>query len=220
MSLVSRICCPSLLVAVVLGQGVLAQESGDAVHVVLGPEKSSITVQVVGAAHRRCKLVDEFEKAQLSHVGSAVIVSDVAYIPMSRLRRCGIWPVAANKIPSELGFLVDVNISAGIYLSLEVVGTSPFAFVATVASLESTKSIVSLPGARAPWKNIGVLREQAFAFDETRSGFIARNGRYVSPGGMPDCSLNAYPGVWDLRKKKRVILTGADADKKCLELFV
>jgi hypothetical protein len=124
-----------------------------------------------------------------------------------------------NKIPGKVGFLVDINVAARIYLSLDVVGTPPLAVVATVATLDSTESMVSLPGAHTSQKNIHALREQAFPYDETRGGFIAKNGRFASPAGIPDCSPNAYPGVWDLKKNKRVVLTGADADTRCLELF-
>lgn len=202
-----------------LEQNVFAEEDDDVPRVVASLEDSSITIQFNGGVSRSCRVVEQLEKAQVSHDGSAVIVSHIAYIPVSRLKNCGSEPVVVNKISGKVGFLADINLAARIYLSLDVMGTPPLAVVATVATLDSTESMVSLPGAHTSRKNIHALREEAFPYDETRGGFIAKNGKYASPGGMPDCSSNAYPGVWDLRKNKRVVLTGADAETRCQELF-
>ena len=204
---------------VCLGRNVFAEEEDDVPRVVASLENSTITIQSDGGVSRSCRVVGQLEQAQLSHDGSAVIVSHIAYIPVSRLKNCGSEPVVVNKIPGKVGFLVDINLAARIYLSLDAMGTPPLAVVATVATLDLTESMVSLPGVYTSRKNIHALREEAFPYDEARGGFIAKNGKYASPGGIPDCSPNAYPGVWDLKKNKRVVLTGADADTRCLELF-
>lgn len=209
-----------IFVAITLGQGAIASQSDDVVTVELSNDRSSVTVQSSNGAGRRCRFTEKIEKAQLSHDGSAVILSDVAYIPVSQLTVCGDQPVVVKKISDKVGFLVDINLSAGIYMSLEVVGTSPLSFVAIVAKLGSTKNIVSLPGARTLRKNMNVLKEQAFPYDETKSGILAKDGRHASPAGVPDCSPNAYPGVWNLKMNKRVVLTGDDADRQCRELFL
>lgn len=173
---------------------------------------------------KTCTLQIKAQKAQLSYDGSAVILSDDEFVPTSSLGTCGTKALAPLKIASNVGSLVDVNVSKELYLTLDVISTSPLAFLATVGKFGSTRNLVTLPGAYVQGRSLPKLQEQGFAynpdFDMDRPR-ISPNGQYVSPGGAPDCSINAYPGVWDIARNKRVVCKGTRLEHQgaCDTLF-
>ena len=177
-----------------------------------------------GAEQKTCMLQIKAQKAQLSYDGSAVILSDVEFVPTSSLGTCGSKALTALKIASNVGSLVDVNVSKKLYLTLDIISTSPLAFLATVGKFGSTRNLVTLPGAYVQGRSLPKLQEQGFAYnpdihmDRPR---ISPNGQYVSPGGAPDCSRNAYPGVWDIARNKHVVCKGTRLEHQaaCDALF-
>ncbi len=149
--------------------------------------------------------------------GKAVIVSDRGFVLISDLATCRTEaPIHVIQIPKGVGFLSDINVSKGIYVSLDFVSTRPTSYLATVAKLGSKKNLVDLDGAYISKKGVNKLQETAFTSSgEAGSSTISPDGRYVAPNGQIDCSENAYPGVWDINKNKRVFL----ASDACNRLF-
>ncbi len=149
--------------------------------------------------------------------GKAVIVSDRGFVLTSDLMTCRAeTPIHVTQIPKGVGFLSDINVSRGIYISLDFVSTQPTAYLATVAKIGSKKNLISLDGAYINGKRVDQLQETAFtASGGAGSSTISPDGRYVAPNGQIDCSQDAYPGVWDIDKNRRVLL---DSDA-CHRLF-
>lgn len=169
-----------------------------------------------------CTLENKALKAQMSFDKSAVILSDTEFISMSTLEKCGTHPLKADHISSTVGLLVDVNISKGLYLALDPISASPLSFLATVGRIGSSRNLVNLSGAYVEGVSLAQLQAGGFAFNpDTDPPRIAPNGRFVSPGGSPDCSESAYPGVWDLENNKRVVFAGLrqDHQSECDVLF-
>ena len=177
-----------------------------------------------GAEQKTCTLQIKAQKAQLSYDGSAVILSDVEFIPTSSLGTCKTKALTPLKIASNVGSLVDVNVSKKLYLTLDVISTAPLAFLATVGKFGSTRNLVTLPGAYVQGRSLPKLQEQGFAYNpdiDMDRPRISPNGQYVSPGGAPDCSRNAYPGVWDIARNKHVVCKGTRLEHQaaCDALF-
>ncbi|GLS05363.1 hypothetical protein GCM10007860_25150 [Chitiniphilus shinanonensis] len=161
----------------------------------------------------------ESEKAWVSFDGEAVILSEREYVPVRGLVQCKEQvPVVVKEIPEGVGFLVDINIRKGIYLTLDFISTNPLSYLATVARIGHSKNIVSLPGAYVESADLQELQRYGFGFDpESDRPRISLSGRYVSPSGKIDCSSDAYPGVWDIKKKIKVTISGSNST--CEQLF-
>jgi hypothetical protein len=169
-----------------------------------------------------CLLPKTYKSPKLSFDKSAVILSDREYFGINSIKLCKQQPIRVNRIKSGVGTLIDINIPANLFLALDVISTSPLSFLATVAHLKSSRNLIDLPGAYVSNRNLKALQEQGFSYNaEFSQPRISISGRYVTPSGEVDCSENAYPGVWDLRDKKRVVFQNpiSDAQAKCEALF-
>lgn len=168
-----------------------------------------------------CDFGIQVQRARFSFDKSAVIVSDASFLRMSDILSCSGRPLIPTQIDPSIGILVDVNVSAKLFLTLDVVSTMPLAYLATVAKFGSKRNLVSLPGAYVEGLSLSDLQEHGFSYDPDEPPRIAPNGRYVSPGGAPDCASDAYPGVWDLMEGKRVIFVGMERKvrDRCEALF-
>ena len=160
-----------------------------------------------GLAQKSCTLRTKAEKAQVSYDKSASILSDTEYAPTKLLYECGSEPLPSKRIATDVGSLVDINISKKLYLTLDVISTSPLAFLAIVSRLNSTRNLSTLPGAYVQGRPLSKLQEQGFTYNhDIARPRISPNGRFVFPGGTSDCSKNAYPGVWDIAHNQQVVL--------------
>ncbi|WP_233834681.1 hypothetical protein [Paraburkholderia sp. ZP32-5] len=154
--------------------------------------------------------VESFDK-------SAVIVSEAGYVTKQELTNCRIGrAVHVLSIPSNVGVLSDINLSKGIYVALDFVSTQPFAYLATVAHIGTSRNLVSLKGAYVKGQKFSELQKAAFGGSgEAGTAIISPDGRYVAPTGQMDCSQDAYPGVWDVYRNRHVVAT----DDACSALF-
>lgn len=166
---------------------------------------------------RTCLLSEPANFATASHDGSAVIISARGYLRREDLESCkGDVPIHVNTIPKGVGFLTDINLRKGIYVSLDFVSVQPLLYLATVARIGTTKNLVSIAGSYSPGKRASELRKHAFQSDGIAgSSLISPNGDYVAPSGSIDCDPQAFPGVWDIKHNKRVV----DTPEMCSELF-
>ncbi|QRR15830.1 hypothetical protein GJG85_20750 [Burkholderia sp. MS389] len=180
------------------------------------------TYEVAGASlkigdSKICSLDRRPRYAIESFDKSAVMLSETTYVDKRQLDRCqtGI-AVHVLSIPPRVGVLSDINISKGIYVALDFVDVQPFSYLATVARVGTSKNIVSLKGAYVAGKKLSELRGTAFnSGGEAGASIISPDGRYVAPTGEMDCSETSYPGVWDIKNNRRVVV----ADDVCAGLF-
>lgn len=186
-----------------------------------------IRIEMEGGQTSTCRLPFRADIAQSSSDGEALIVSDTEYVLVKDLLRCWGIRLEKNRIPDKVGTLVDINIKKGIYLTVDPISTSPLSFLATVARLGSSRGLTTIPGSYVKSYSVKKLQRFGFSYDETRArGRFSVNGNYVSPNGEIDCSRDAYPGVWDIARNRKVIaphdvqVWGSDATRKwCDVLF-
>ncbi len=176
------------------------------------------SVSVVNAGSpRSCILDTKPIYAIPSYDQSAVMVSARGYVKRDDLESCRHdVPVHVYTIPDHVGFLSDINLSKHIYVALDFVSTRPFLYLATVAHIGSAKNLVSLDGAYISKRPLAQLQMHAFdARGEAGTSVISPDGRYVAPDGIVSCTDDAFPGVWDVERNKRVVLD----DDSCSALF-
>ncbi|WP_459710661.1 hypothetical protein [Paraburkholderia sp. 2C] len=154
--------------------------------------------------------VESFDK-------SAVIISERGYVPVNSLKECVPNKVVhVSMIPARVGQLADINLNKRLYVAVDFISVNPMSYLATVARLNSTRNLVTLPGAYIPGRKFSKLRESGFmSLGNAGSALISPDGRYVAPAGQIDCSDYASPGVWDIEKNK-IVLT---SEQSCRELF-
>lgn len=178
--------------------------------------------EVVGASvkvgeSKVCLLDREPRYAIESFDKSAVMLSETDYVDRRELDHCRTGEaVRVLSISSGVGVLSDINISKGVYVALDFVDVRPFAYLATVAHVGSSKNLVSVKGSYVAGRKISELRGAAFnSGGEAGTSIISPDGRYVSPNGEMDCSKTSYPGVWDIKNNRRVVVE----DDVCTALF-
>ncbi|MGJ7507341.1 hypothetical protein [Variovorax sp. GT1P44] len=160
--------------------------------------------------------------ARLSFDHSAVVIDNSHYLAVAEIKKCGARPLTLLRAAPSAGLLADINLSAGIYVSLDVVALSPLSFLATVSKIYKDENLVNLPGVYKINEDLYRLQKYAFSFNESDPPVISRDGRYVSVGGAPDCSIDAFPGVWKIDEGARVIFKRGGTEeikKKCNALF-
>lgn len=152
-----------------------------------------------------CKLGFKADIAEPSSDGAALIVSDTEYILMEDLSRCGQARPSRRSIPAA-GTLVDLNIKRGIYLSIDLISTTPLSFVATIARIGTSRNLVDIPGSYVPSMPLEQLQKYGFTYDGSRAkGRLSVDGRFASPNGEIDCGPDSYPGVWDIGANRKVV---------------
>ncbi len=172
-----------------------------------------VAIQVDERNKHVCPLGFSATRAQPSSDGDALIVSDTEYIATKDLFSCDKVGPRRSSIPSTVGTLVDINIRKRVYLAIDPISTSPLSFLATVARVGTSRNLTTIPGSYVESLSLNQLQRYGFSYDESRArGRISLDGRYVSPNGEIDCGANAYPGVWDILKNRKVV-----APKKVLE---
>ena len=156
---------------------------------------------------RLCRLDVEAIYAIPSYDRSAIIVSDRGYVRKVDVDNCSSrGSVPVHLIPDRVGFLSDINLSKKIYVALDFVDVRPFRYLATVAKIGSTKNIVELDGAYLPGASLAKLKKHAFSANgEAGASLISRDGRYVAADGVISCSVDSFPGVWDILKNEKII---------------
>ncbi|WP_353328070.1 hypothetical protein [Chitiniphilus shinanonensis] len=175
-----------------------------AIEIKLSDSKRALLVNE-GTNSRECILPHESEKAWVSFDGEAVILSEREYVPVRGLVQCKEQvPVVVKEIPEGVGFLVDINIRKGIYLTLDFISTNPLSYLATVARIGHSKNMFP---SRAPMSNLWICRN----FNGTGSALIqsqtARVYRSAAVTFPPTEKLIALatliPGFGISRKRSR-----------------
>lgn len=205
--------------------GVPYERASEAVYR-LGPDGMTIEVRSrsTDAIVTVCKTDRQVSQVRLSTDAQSLIVSANGFLPLNRLENCSEAPLHVQLTPVSGGLLQDVNLAKSLYLGLIPVTTQPMAYLAVVAKLGSSANTVSMPGAFVDSQTMAQQQRQAFSYADDIGPFalISPDGRYVDPSGRLDCSADAYPGVWDLVAKRRVVVEGNPRvrDASCRILFV
>lgn len=134
-----------------------------------------------------------------------VTLGNVEYVSVASVINCtgGVAPI--ERIPEKAGTVKDVNVAKGLYLSVAVVSSSPLTYTALVAKLGSRQPVADLPGMYSATKSMSRVLKESFTYLDSRPGRISADGRYVSADGSMRCTPEAYPGVWDLKRKQKVV---------------
>lgn len=152
-----------------------------------------------------------------SYDASAVIISERGYVQRRQLYGCADSVVHIELIPAGVGFLSDINIESGIYVSLDLIASPPLRYLATVARLGASRNRISLNGSYKGRVESSRLRKYGFSsIGHAGASIISVDGKYVAPNGVVDCSDAAYPGVWDIQRNRRVKVD----EKSCADLFL
>lgn len=170
-----------------------------------------------GQNYRVCRVDSKAVYAVESFDKSALIVSETGYVSTRDLKECTANGVVhISHISEKAGILSDINLSKGIYVSLDFVTVQPYTWLATVARIGSTRNLVSLNGAYKVGKSLKQLQKHSFGGSgDAGTSLISPSGRYVSPSGEMTCAEDSYPGVWDIETNKRVTMD----ESSCSALF-
>jgi hypothetical protein len=146
-----------------------------------------------------------------------VIISERGYVSTLSLDGCtSELPVHVFSIPEGVGVLADINLSNHLYISLDFVSVQPFLYLATVGHLGSSKNLMTLHGANVPGRKLSIQKKHAFdGSGDAGSATISPDGRFVAPTGELACRVDAYPGVWNIARNKRVVID----EQSCELLF-
>lgn len=134
-----------------------------------------------------------------------ITLGNVEYVSVTSVIDCagGVAPI--ERIPDKAGTVTDVNVASGLYLSVAVVSSSPLTYTALVAKLGSRQPVANFPGMYSTSKSMSRVLKESFTYIDSRPGRISPDGRYVSVDGSMRCTPDAYPGVWDLKRKQKVV---------------
>jgi len=156
------------------------------------------------------------------HVG-VLIASGNKYLETEDVKNCNGNAISVYSIPyfdQEISTIIDMNFEKKLVLALVVVDAHFRAYQAIVYNFNGRKNIFSGKGF---WSDSVKNTDGTFSPGNTLYlGKISPNGRFVAPNDL-DCSIDSFPGVWDIAKRKKVIFpSDKDAsviDSKCWELF-
>jgi len=123
----------------------------------------------------------------------------------------------------KLSTLVDVNFDKKFILALVPIDAQSGAHQAIISSFDGKKNVISGKGFWNPRaKEVSISDDTFIITDDFYIGKISTNGMYVAPNDL-DCSVNSFPGVWNIAKKMKVIFSedkdDAVIDSKCKKLF-
>lgn len=164
---------------------------------------------------------------QVTTDGKAVLVAGTdSYLYVKDILKCNGGKVSLNKNPvpdkPPFGMVIDINFDKMIYLSVILNDASNSEYTAIVSKFNSNESIIKSKGFEGG-EDSDNEDSTFYLSDIGYGGRISLNGRYVYPSDL-DCSIDLFPGVWDLVTRKKVVFTKSnmsneDVKYKCKALF-
>ncbi|MFV8217292.1 hypothetical protein ACNQ0T_02365 [Enterobacter cloacae complex sp.6700776] len=180
-----------------------------------------------------CKL-DNWDDSLLSGAGSISLTSDHVgvliasgnkYLIVNDIINCKEKSISIHFIPyfdEDISSIIDVNFEKKIVLALVVIDAHLRSYQAIVSKFNGTDNLLSGKGF---WSNSKKESDDDSLFYLGHTiylGKISVNAKYVAPNDL-DCTVNSFPGVWDIERKMKVaFLEDKDdvvIDRKCKELF-
>jgi len=145
------------------------------------------------------------------HVG-VLIASGNKYLDVKELIGCKGQSIRIHSIPyfnNAISSIIDVNFEKKLVLALVVIDAHFRSYQAIVSRFNGNKNLLSGKGF---WSNSPSIY----------LGKISVNGEYVAPNDL-DCAADSFPGVWDIGKRKKVVLSSdkdsSVVDSECKDLF-
>lgn len=164
---------------------------------------------------------------QVTTDGKAVLVAGTdSYLYVKDILKCNVGKISLNKNPvpdkPPFGMVIDINFDKRIYLSVILNDASSSEYTAVVSKFNSNESIIKSKGFEGG-EDSDNEDSTFYLSDIGYGGRISLNGRYVYPSDL-DCSIDSFPGVWDLVTRKKVVFTknnlsNEDVEFKCKALF-
>lgn len=180
-----------------------------------------------------CKL-DGWDDSLLSGAGSISLTSDHVgvliasnnkYLVVDDIINCKEKPISIHSIPyfdGDISSIIDVNFEKKLVLALVVIDAHLRSYQAIVSKFNGTENLLSGKGFWSDSKNEPDDDSLFYLGREIYLGKISANGKYVAPNDL-DCTVNSFPGVWDIERKTKVVFMedkdDAVIDRKCKELF-
>ncbi|MHA1006173.1 hypothetical protein [Enterobacter bugandensis] len=130
---------------------------------------------------------------------------------------------SVDYLDQKLSTIVDVNFDKKLILALVPIDAQSGAHQAIISSFDGKKNVISGKGFWNPQvKDVNISDDTFPVTDDFYIGKISTNGMYVAPNDL-DCSVNSFPGVWDVAKKMKVVFPSdkdnSVVESKCQELF-
>lgn len=148
------------------------------------------------------------------------------YLKTSELLGCNNNSIKTYDIPDpdgKIDSVADANFDKKVFLSLYLIDVNSSAYQAKVSKFGEKSNLLKGSGF---WnESVKTVNKNDDAFsviDDFYVGKISQNGKYVAPNDL-DCSVDSFPGVWDIEKKKKVVFISDKDDKviddKCQAVF-
>jgi hypothetical protein len=171
-----------------------------------GTNTESVYVEDSSGKKIDCHIGFAVERVVLSFDETVLMISDAGYVKVDDLLTCESFLPRVHFIPPKMGYLVDFNSRKNRYITLIAVSASPTSYLAFIGESMRRKNLVSLPGAYDKKKTRKVMVNEAFSYSENSimQPKISIDGKYASVEGDVDCSIDAYPGVWDIEKDRKI----------------
>ncbi|WNY86919.1 hypothetical protein [Leclercia adecarboxylata] len=128
-----------------------------------------------------------------------------------------------NYFEDNISTPIDVNFNKKIILASIPIDAQQGTYQSVISYFGGKSNILSGPGFWDVSKEYVDDQENTFSVGESiYLGKISTDGKYASPNDL-DCSVNSFPGVWDIEHKMKVAFLGDKddvvIDRKCKELF-
>lgn len=154
-----------------------------------------------------------------------LVYSGDQYLRVKDVLSCNNQPIELQNISyvdNDIATIIDINFSKKIVLALVVIDAQSLTYQAIVTNFGGHKNILSGKGF---WDSSVKNVDDGDIFSFGTGFFVGKlssDGKYVAPNDL-DCSVDSFPGVWDITKRMKVVLpSDKDAsivDSKCQELF-
>ena len=143
------------------------------------------------------------------------------YLSTDELMQCNASGIELHTIPQSDEWrytIIDINFKKRLALLVVLEDVRRSTYTAIVSNFDSNKNLLSGPGFFS-----GKSSDTPFGTGGGwYGGKISLDGKYAAPSDL-DCSVDSFPGLWDIRKNKRVVFDtslGDDEIKdRCQKLF-
>lgn len=194
-----------------------------------GDKLESITIENSNGIKKDC-LIKNVTTKDIKNGGGVINVtsdnkavifySSNRFLFVNEAKKCIGGTVLLHESPdpnADVNIVQDINFNNSLYLSLSLEDKDSWS--AIIAKFNTENSLIKESGFL---KNNNALGD-GFQITGLGQGKISLNGEYVAPNGV-GCTADSYPGVWDIKLKKKVIIQSPDSsmdeiDKKCEDLF-
>lgn len=151
-----------------------------------------------------------------------LVYSTNKYLIPDEIVSCNDEGVELHEIPNPPNpslTIIDINFKKRLFLSLSLEDARERSYTAIISLFGSDKNLITGPS----FYNANSYNYPFNTGTNRYVGKISRNGKYVSPYDL-DCSVDAFPGVWDIKNNKKVVFatkySGVEINNKCQKLFM